>query len=210
MSRMRRNRSLLLAGPGGREPLLRACGGLQIHDPHSTAGRIVGTVVIFDHRAPCLERAHRERVSLEVVARMVQHFIRVPVVGEDSVTCVQAQDGVVAVERRLRPYVARRPALFAFADDVAFLRFGSRRGRRCVGVHRGCATVAASAADAILTRFFASAAWIKASGSSTSIIRHCSFAKFCSLAMCSAWRWPKRPCSFKYSDTGRMLRGRKL
>ena len=88
---------------------------LDIHHPDSAAGRVVRAVVVLDHRAPGLQRAHRERVSLEVVARVVEHFIRVPVVGEDCVAAVHSQHGEEAVERRFRPYVARRPALLAFA-----------------------------------------------------------------------------------------------
>src|SRR5208282_1425121 len=201
---------LLLTGSGARQPLLLAFARLQIHDPHSSAGRVVGAAIVLDRRTPGLQGAHRECVALEVVARVIQHFIGVPVVREDRVPRVHTQDGVVAVERRFRPYVAGRTALLAFADDVAFLRFGSGRRRGCFGIHRVCATVSASTADDILTKFLASAAWINAPGSSTPIIRHCSLANFCNLAMCSAWRWPKRPCNFKYSDTGRMLCGRKL
>src|ERR1700689_2642605 len=212
MSRMRRKRILLLGGSEARQPLLLAFAGLQIHHPHSAAGCVVGAAVVLKHRAPGFQRAHRERVSFEVVARVVQHFIRVPVVGEDRVTSMHAQHGVVTVERRFLPYLARGAALLAFADDVNFLRLWSGRGRGffCFGFHEFCAPVSAPTAAAIFTRFFASAAWIKASGNSTPIIRHCSLAKFCNLAMCSACRWPKRPCNFKYSDTGRMFCGRKL
>src|ERR1700683_4835737 len=188
MSRMRRKRILLLSGSEARQPLLLAFAGLQIHHPNSAAGRVVGAAIVLEHRAPGFQRAHRECVSFEVVARVVQHFICVPVVGEDSVTRMHAQHGVVTVDRKFLPYLARGAALLAFADDITFLRLGSRRrrGHCCFGVHRVCATVSASAAAAMLTRFFASAAWLKASGNSTPIIRHCSLAKFCNLAMCSA------------------------
>src|SRR5437667_1523452 len=87
----------------------------------------MGTVVVLDHRAPGLQRAHREGVALEVVARVVQHFMRVAVVGEDGIAGMHAQDGVVAVVGRLGAHVPRRSAFLAFADDVAFLL------RRCVG-----------------------------------------------------------------------------
>src|SRR6202050_4101489 len=107
MSRMRRKRTLLLAGTVARQPLLLAFARLQIHHPHSAARCVVGAAVILEHRAPGFQRAHRERVSLEVVAGVIQHFIRVPVVGEDSVTRMHAQHGVVTVERRFLAYLAR-------------------------------------------------------------------------------------------------------
>src|ERR1700735_1724039 len=186
MSRMRRKRILLLGVAG--QPLLLGFAGIEIHYPHTAASGVVGAAVVLKHRAPGFQRAHREGISLEVVARVVQNFIGVPVVGEDSVTRVHAQDGVVTAKRRFVSRLAGRTALLAFADDIAFLRLWSsrRRGCGCFGVHRVCATVSASAAAAMLTRFFASAAWIRASGRATPIIRHCSFANFCNLAMCSA------------------------
>src|SRR5260370_649977 len=151
MSRMRRNRALPLASTGAGQPVFFALGGLQIQDPHSPARGVVGTLVVLDHRAPGLQRAHRERVSLEAVPQMVTHFIRVPVIREDSVTRVHAQDGVVTVERGFGPYFARRPALLAFVDYIAFLRFGSSRRRGCFGTHIVCPPVSVSAAAAILT-----------------------------------------------------------
>ncbi len=99
--------------PAG-QPLLLAGGRLQIQHPDAAAGRVVGAMVVLDHRAPRFQRAHREGVSLEVVARVVEHFVRVPVVGEDGVTRVHAHDGVVTVVRGLGPHVARRSALLAF------------------------------------------------------------------------------------------------
>src|ERR1700733_3909112 len=135
---------------------------------------------------------------------------------------MNAQHGVETVVGRFRADVARSTALLAFGDDVAFLAFrfsfGLGVSEASIGfdvnisfrVHTVSATAAASDAAAMLTRFLASAAWISASGSSTFIMRHCSLANFCRVAMCSAWRWPKRPCSFRYSETGRMLAGRKL
>src|SRR5580704_9044602 len=216
MSRMRRNRTLLLARSGARQPFLLALGRLQIHDPYPPAGRVVGPVVVLDHRAPGLERAHGERDSLEVVASVAKHFVGVPVVGENGVASMHAQDSVIAIKRCFRSHVTRGAAFLAFRDDVAFLSlrfdfgFDRRSGSASFGVHIVCATASACAAEAILTKFFASAAWIRASGNWTPIMRHCSLANFCNVAMCSAWRWPKRPCNFKYSDTGRILAGRKL
>src|ERR1700691_1793591 len=92
-------------------------------------------MIVFNHRAPSLERAHSEGDSLEVVARMVEHFIRVPVVGQDCVAPVHAQHGIEAVKSRLWAYVTAGPALLAFADNIAFLRLRNlarslRRGRR--------------------------------------------------------------------------------
>src|SRR5271165_4597680 len=200
----------LLLGSGARQTRLLAFAGLQVHDPHPSAGRVVGAAVVLNHRAPSLQRAHGEGVSLEVVTSVFQHFIGVPVVSEDGVSRVHTQDGVVAVEHRFRPHVACRAVFLAFADNIAFLCFGSGRRIGSFSIHTVCATISAASADAILTRFFASVAWSKASGSSTPIIRHCSLANLCNVAMCSAWRWPNRPCNFKYSDTGRMFCGRKL
>jgi hypothetical protein len=93
---------------------------------------------------------------------MLQHFIRVPVVGEDRIASVNTHHGVVTIECSFGPHVARRTALFAFADDIAFLRFGSRSRRRwsCCrfGVHRVCATCSAAVAEAIAIKFLASVA----------------------------------------------------
>src|SRR5882672_5673134 len=158
MSRMRRNRRLLLASPGPGQARLLACGGFQVQNPNSPAGGVISAVIALDHGAPGLERPHCKRVSLEIVARVVEDFIRVPVVREDRVSGMYAQDGVEAVVRRFGPNVAGRTALLAFGDDIAFLR--NRTGRRCrrVGAHSVSAMAAASTAEAILTRFFASAA----------------------------------------------------
>src|SRR5205085_10165442 len=95
MSRMRRNRTLLLAGPCTREALLLAGGRLQIQDPDSASGRVIGPMVVLDHRAPGFECAHREGVSLKIIACVVQYLTRMPVVGEDGVTWVHAQNRVV-------------------------------------------------------------------------------------------------------------------
>jgi len=161
-------------------------------------------MVVLDHRAPSLESAHGKRDALEVVARVVKHFIRVPVVSKNCVSAVHTQNRVKPVIRRLRAYIASRPALLPFADNVALLRFGRRsrsgvRGSRgcdsfgcrsrvwCrCSCHTVCATCWASAAAAMSERFLASAAFSKASGSWTPIIRHCSLANFCKLAICSA------------------------
>src|SRR5208282_4211701 len=203
---------LLLARSGARQTRLLSFAWLQVHDPHPPSGGVISTMVVFDHRAPRLQSAHREGVALEVIARVIEHFIGVPVVGKNGIAPVYTHHGVVAVKCRFRAHVAARSALLAFADNITFLRFRSRRSRRrsCFSVHTVSATAVASAADAILTRFFASAACSNGSGSSTPIIRHCSLANFCKVAICSACRWPKRPCNFRYSDTGRMLCGRKL
>src|SRR5208283_533641 len=206
-----------LARAGPRQPRLFAGAWFEIHHPDSAASGVISPMIIFDHRAPGLERAHGERVSLKIVARVVEHLVGMPVVSENGIAGVHAQHGIEAVVRGFRTHVARRPALLAFGDDIAFLSLGldfglggiSRASLR-VSVHTVSATAAASAAEAMFIRFFASAAMRRASGSSTFIIRHCSLANFCKVAMCSACGWPKRPCSFKYSDTGRMLAGRKL
>ena len=63
-------------------------------------------MIILDHRAPRLQRTHGEGVALEIIARVIQHLIRVPIVRENSVAPVYAQDGVVAVKRRLCAHVA--------------------------------------------------------------------------------------------------------
>src|ERR1700691_681605 len=161
ISSIRREATLLLADVSGAgQPFLLAFARLQIHNPDSSARRVVSAVVILHHRAPRLQRAHRERHSLEVVTRVVQHLIRVPVVREDCIATVHAHHRV-AVERRFRPHIARRPTLFSLTDDIAFLRLRSGRCRRrncCFSVHMVCATVSASAAADIFTRFFASAA----------------------------------------------------
>src|ERR1700741_429243 len=159
MSSTRDKRRLLLAGSGTRQPRLFACSGLQVHDPHASAGRVVGAVVVLDHRAPSLQRAHGEGNSFEVIARVIQHFTGVPIIREDSVTGMHPQDRVKAVERGLRPYIARGSTLLSFTDDIAFLRFRSRRS--WFATHRVCASASASTAEAMLTKFFASAALIK-------------------------------------------------
>src|SRR5271166_3745688 len=61
---------LLLAGSSARQTRLLTFARLQVHHPHSSTGRVVRTVVILNHRAPGLQGAHREGVSLEVVARV--------------------------------------------------------------------------------------------------------------------------------------------
>ena len=61
--------------------------------------------------------------ALKIIAGVVQHLVGVPVVREDRIAAVYAQNGVVAVKRRFLPYVARGAAFFAFGDDIAFLRF---------------------------------------------------------------------------------------
>src|ERR1700723_1790032 len=127
MSRMRRKRRLLLAGSGSWQPLLFALAGLQVHHPYPSASSVVSTVIVLDHRSPRLERTHRKRDSFKVVARVVEHFIRVPVVRENRVTRVYTHHGVVAVKGRFRPHLAGRPPLFAFTSDIAFLRFRSHR-----------------------------------------------------------------------------------
>src|SRR5215831_5610734 len=218
MSRMRLNRMLPLAGTRS-ETRLFAFARLEIEDPHTATRGVVGALVVLDHCAPSLESAHGESDSLEIVAQVIEHFRGVPVIGEQCVTRVHAHDSVVAIESRFGAHVSSRTALLALSDNVAFLP--GCRGRCdvsghgvlcvwCVCAHRVCATASASAAAAMFTWFFASAAKIRASGNGTPIICHCWLANCCKVAMCSACRWPKRPCSFKYSETGRMLCGRKL
>src|SRR5258708_402826 len=100
MSRMRRKLRLLLAGPGPGQARFFSCRGLEVQNPYAAAGRVKGAAVALDHRAPGFEGAHDERVSLEIVAYVVENFVSVPVVGEDGVTGVRARHGDVAVERR--------------------------------------------------------------------------------------------------------------
>ena len=94
---------------------------------------------------------------------MIQHFIGVPVVGEDGVAWVYAQHGIVAVIRRFSTHIARGSALLAFSDNIAFLSLRLDFRFRTIGigsssVHKVCATASASAAAAMLVRFFASEA----------------------------------------------------
>src|SRR5262249_7431264 len=173
---------------------------LDIEDPDATAGRVIRAMVVFDHRPPRLERPHRERVTLEVGLRVAEHFVRVPVVVQQRIARVDLQHRVELVVGRLETHVTRRTALLALGDDVAFLWIEL--------AHTVCATAAAASAAAMLACALGSAALIKASGTSMPIILHCSFANCWSVAMCSACRCPNRPCSFRYSDTGRMLCGR--
>src|SRR5216684_1758943 len=217
ISRMRFGNALALAGAG--QPRLLGGAGLQVQNPHAAASGVVSALIVFEHRAPGFESAHGEGDPFEVVAPVTEDFGGVPVVGEDRITPVHFQHGVVAVVRGLVADFACRAALFAFGDDIALLPGGGRRrnvnGHRvfdvwCVAAHSVCATASASAAAPMLTWFFGSAALIKASGSCTPIIPHCWLANFCKLAMCSACRWPNLPCNFRYSATGRIVCGRKL
>src|SRR6266404_3896003 len=212
ISRMRFGNALALAGAG--QPRLLGGAGLQVQNPHAAAGGVVSALIVFEHRAPGFESAHGEGV-----AQVTEDFVGVPVVGEDGIARVHFQHGVKAVVRSLVADFACRAALFTFRDDVALLPgCGRRRNVRghgvfdvgCVGAHSVCATASASAAAAIFTWFFGSAALTKASGSGTPIICHCWLANFCKLAMCSACRWPNLPCNFRYSATGRIVCGRKL
>src|SRR5262249_57776503 len=161
----------------------------------------VPALIVLDLGAPRLERPHLERVALEVVAQVLEHFLRVPVLGEDRVAGVYAQHRVIAIVGRFRPHIARRAAFLAFGDDVAVLR---RRGllirvahdqplwegnRRARGDRRDlfsaasavaflrcytvCATTAAASAAAMSATAFGSVARMSASGSSTPIIFHC-------------------------------------
>src|SRR5579864_1772831 len=160
MSRMRRKRILLLAGPGSRQPFLLTLAGLQVHHPYASARRVISAVIVLDHRTPRLEGAHCKRDSLEIVTRVVQHFVGMPIVRQNGVTRVHAHHGVVAVKCRFGPHVARGATLLSFGDDITLLRFGSRRRWSCCcfGVHRVCATCSAAAAEAIAITFFGSAA----------------------------------------------------
>src|ERR1700739_815783 len=214
---MRFGNELALGGAGQSWLLRRA--GFQVQNPDTAAGGVVSALIVFDHRAPSLESAHREGNAFEIVAQVAEDFVGMPVVRENGIAAVHFQHGVKAIVRGLVAAFACRAALFAFRDDVALLP-GCGRGRnvrghcvfdvRCIGAHSVCATASASAAAAMLTWFFGSAALIKASGSCTPIICHCWLANFCKLAMCSACRWPNLPCNFRYSETGRMVCGRKL
>src|SRR5579872_876922 len=101
---------------------------------------------------------------------MVEHLVGMPVVSKDRIASVHSQHGVIAFVGCFRAHVARGSALLAFGDDVTFLTL--RFDFRLVGcvcnwfrAHTVSATAAASVAAAMLVRFFASAAWIKASGS---------------------------------------------
>src|SRR6267143_1194272 len=217
ISRMRFGNALALAGAG--QPRLLGRTGLQVQNPHAAAGGVVSALIVFEHRAPGFESAHGEGDSFEVVAQVAEDFVGVPIIGEDGIARMHFQHGVKAIVRSLVADFACRAALFAFRDDIALLPGCGRRrnvsghrvlGVGCVGAHSVCATASASAAAAMLTWFFGSAALTKASGSCTPIICHCWLANFCKLAMCSACRCPNLPCSFKYSETGRIVCGRKL
>src|ERR1700723_807720 len=117
ISSMRRKRALLLDGAGAGQPFLLAFARLQIHHPDPPARGVIRATIVFKHRAPGLQRAHCEGDSFEIVARVVQHFVRVPVVGENRIARMHAQHSVVAVVRRLRAHLARRAALLAFSND---------------------------------------------------------------------------------------------
>src|SRR6202040_2999919 len=56
ISRMRFGNALALAG--ARQPRLLACAGLQVQHPHASAGRVVGALIVLEHRAPGFQRAH--------------------------------------------------------------------------------------------------------------------------------------------------------
>src|SRR6266700_1509680 len=156
---------LLAAGAGAWQSWLLARGRLQIQYPYAAARRVIGAVVILEDCAPRFERAHYEGVALKITLGMVQHFVRMPVVGENRVAGVNPHDGVKAVKRSLVSNFTRRPALLSFADDVGFLQRRSGRRIGSVGAHTVSATVAAASAEPILTRFFTSVALIRASGS---------------------------------------------
>src|SRR5580700_7471678 len=100
MSRMRRNRMLLRDVVAGQSRLL-AFGRLQIQNPDAAARRVIGAVLVLEHCAPGFERAHREGVALEIIPRVAEHFVRVPVVVEDRVAGVHARDGIIFVKSRL-------------------------------------------------------------------------------------------------------------
>src|SRR4029077_18053525 len=123
MSRMRGNRTLLLAGAGARQRLVVASTWRQVQNPPSPASRVVGATFVFDHCAPGFQRTHRESVSLEVLTRVAKHLVRMPVVSEHGVTRMHTQDFVITIISSFGPHVARRPAFLAFADDEAFLRW---------------------------------------------------------------------------------------
>src|SRR5579864_4888451 len=110
-------KTLLGAVVAGQARLL-ARARLDVERPHSPSGGVIRAVVVVDDGSPSFERAHGEGVALEIVARVAQDFVRVPIVGEVRVAAVHAQDGVVLVVGGLVPDLAGRPALFAFADDV--------------------------------------------------------------------------------------------
>src|SRR5258708_24467263 len=147
-----------------REPFLFTFRRFQIHHPDSPARSVVSSVVIFDHGAPRFQRPHGEGDAFEIAAGVVQHFIGVPVGGENGIAWMHAQHGVVAVVGRFRTHVARGAALFTFTYNVTFLALGFDLGLllscESVGlrVHTVSATAAASVAAAMFTRFFASAA----------------------------------------------------
>ena len=63
-------------------------------------------MIVLDHRSPRFERAHRKRDSFKIVARVVEHFVRVPVVRENRVTWVYTHHGIVAVKGRFGPHLA--------------------------------------------------------------------------------------------------------
>src|ERR1700739_3009290 len=166
ISRTRAKLLLTCRRTGAGQPLLLAFRRLQIHHPDASAGGVVGTVIVLDHCAPRLQRAHGEGHAFEIVARVIQYFIGVPVVGQNRVAGVDAQHGVVAVVGRFRAHIARGAALLAFGNDVTFLPLGFDlglgldriKGSAGLGVHTVSATAAASVAAAMLVRFFASAA----------------------------------------------------
>src|SRR4051794_16933650 len=108
--------------PRREEALAFAWRRLEIEHPDASAGGVVAAAIALDHRTPGFERAHLKGVALEVAAHVVEHFLRVPVVGEQRVTGMHAQHREVAIVRRLRPHVARRPALLPLGNDVTFLR----------------------------------------------------------------------------------------
>src|SRR5579864_2348131 len=145
MSRMRRKRTLLRGVVAGQSRLL-ARGRLQIQNPDAAAGRVVGAVVVLDGCAPGFERAHREGVALEIIPRVAEHFVAVPVVVEDRVAGVHARDGIVFVIGGLGPNLASRPVLLAFAYGIQFLYFSCGRGIGSIGAHTVSATVAAASA----------------------------------------------------------------
>src|SRR4029077_11947207 len=91
-------------------------------------GGVVTALIALDRRAPRLERPHLEGIALEIVADVVEHFLRVPVLGEQCVAGMHPPHREVPIVHCLGPYVARRAALLPFGDDVALLN-GTARAR---------------------------------------------------------------------------------
>src|SRR6266851_8073973 len=94
------DRFLLLPAGAGQSRLLGRR-WLQIQNPYSSARRVIRAVVVLEDRAPGFQRAHYEGVAFKIILRMVQHFIRVPVVGEVRVASVHSNHGVKTVKRSL-------------------------------------------------------------------------------------------------------------